>query len=195
MTLEQLNICATFFGTLTALIIFCQWKIQKRLELLSNISHSTYRDLNNFFDDLNRYIDAHKYNLNYPENNEIFYGTEKELKPKVKDLCQKICTDLKLIEDETKDKILKSNFENFKRNIDSLFNMIDETLKRGQFSKDNLSFSLDDEGDQKLRYYRIDLDEEHHNVNSKINKLKQDLHSYIFYKARSKRCRRTAPHT
>lgn len=35
MTLEQLNVCAAFFGALTALVIFYQWRKQKRNELIA----------------------------------------------------------------------------------------------------------------------------------------------------------------
>lgn len=178
MTLEQLNICATFFGTLTALIIFCQWKTQKRSELLSSISHSTYRDLNSFFDELNRYIEAHKYNLNIPENSEVFYGTEKELQPKVEDLYKKISTDLGLIFNGDTEK----NFNNFKIQTESLFIMMYEILRKGSISKDKQAFSLNDEGDKNLRYYKIDIDETHKNINFNIDNLKKELHKYIFYK-------------
>lgn len=36
MTLEQLSICATFFGALTALVIFNQWRKQKGSEVIAN---------------------------------------------------------------------------------------------------------------------------------------------------------------
>lgn len=36
MSLEQLSICATFFGALTALIIFNQWRMQKGSEVIAN---------------------------------------------------------------------------------------------------------------------------------------------------------------
>lgn len=50
MTLEQLNICATFIATLSALIIFLQWRKQKGSEVLSNLSLSIDNKLYNIVD-------------------------------------------------------------------------------------------------------------------------------------------------
>jgi len=57
MTLEQLNICATFFGALVALIIFNQWRNQKGSEVLSAKCEELLLDINIFYEILiNNYV-------------------------------------------------------------------------------------------------------------------------------------------
>lgn len=46
MTLEQLSICATFIATLSALVIFSQWRKQKGTEVISNEAKLIINDLN-----------------------------------------------------------------------------------------------------------------------------------------------------
>jgi hypothetical protein len=180
MILEQLNVCATFFGALTALVIFNQWNNQKRAELLSIKAHDTYRDLNKFKAILSEYIEAHKYYLNFPKDEKVLYGKEFELFPKVKDLFDKIFSDIELIYKSNND--LKNHFNNFETIYKELDQMMFKTLERASFGKDKLSFTEDDRGDEAFRYYKIDLDSKKKDLEINIDKIKDRLVDLIFFK-------------
>jgi hypothetical protein len=59
MTLDQLSICATFFGALVALIIFNQWRKQKGSEVIANEATEIVKNLALSLDDT-------RYLFNYP---------------------------------------------------------------------------------------------------------------------------------
>ena len=59
MSLEQLSICATFFGALTALIIFNQWRMQKGSEVIANEAKTVIYNLKK----LSRYYNQNNYRV------------------------------------------------------------------------------------------------------------------------------------
>lgn len=178
------ELASKFIPLVTPIVAWCifrQWKKQKRAELLSSKCHDTYRDLNNFCELMNDYVDAHKDNLNHPENNNVLYGAEKDLKLKVEDLYKKILSDLELISFESKDESINKHYENFKLNFDKLAELMYKTLEKGSFQKNKLSFQLDDKGDEDLRYYKIIVNENRKDIQNNINNLKKILPKFIFF--------------
>lgn len=183
MTLEQLNICATFIATLSALIIFLQWRKQKGSEVLSNLSLSIDNKLYHIVDIYNdlELILINIVDLNLDKNNQL------DVINRLNNLNRNvslIVSDLKKINKYEYNEdihLLTLRYEVF---LNDLIRKINEDVFLF-LSKDSLEFQFQSNKKEIERYRGIIIKELESN-NKTITKIIEDnkdyLFNYIFYK-------------
>lgn len=186
MTLEQLNICATFIATLSALIIFKQWRKQKGSEVLSNLSLNLDSKLHNIIDIYNELelILINIVDLNLDNNDHL------DVINRLNNLNRNISlivSDLKKINRYKYSKdiyLLTLRYEVF---LSDLKYQIDEDVFLF-LSKDSLEFQFQNNKKEIERYRDIIIKDLESN-NKKITKIIEDnkdyLFNYIFYNDKS----------